>query len=337
MVDTYAGESMGKKRARFGFWAEVKATQGDYFFTRKHLVLASREGGDISVLVGMGVPISNIVAVDREESAAAACRLKWPGCDVICGDVCDAANYFKDDLQTVFLDFCGPVTVETIRTCVECFRVMPCGPSVVLAAAFLKGRERRQTPKVSVLHAGSGFNRRARLRRRSTLRHLDYASKINAILEGRENCDPMDLMESIANDSGAWDAGAMRMNLLDGVFELASNYREAEAIRVINYQGKGVPMCILVFAVRKKGFTSRNHEFTITFVGDPNSRSAREYQSMTKGVPVDMEKSPVLWVKEFCVNEPDSDYASLVLNIPRSTISAWKAHSTRGTYGQTGT
>ncbi len=78
MSNRYGGESVGKKLARYSFWDRTKRWLGDRFFTEQHLVLASRDGGDVAVLKGLGVTPQNIVAVDTDKEAVDDCRRKHP-------------------------------------------------------------------------------------------------------------------------------------------------------------------------------------------------------------------------------------------------------------------
>lgn len=67
MLGQYRGESPAKKFARWGFWLEVRAQLGkERFLEGEHLVLASAEAGDVSVLLGMGVKPRNIMAIDMD-------------------------------------------------------------------------------------------------------------------------------------------------------------------------------------------------------------------------------------------------------------------------------
>lgn len=118
MSDTYKGESPGKKLARMQFWGSVALALGDRFYRKKHLVLASQHGGDISVLVGLGVDPRNVIAVDLRPDAVAACKARWPTATVKCRDVRMAAQDHRKELASVFLDFTwaiGPDVADVTR------------------------------------------------------------------------------------------------------------------------------------------------------------------------------------------------------------------------------
>jgi len=141
--DTYKGDSPAKKIARVNYWTHVWERLGERMERTKHLILCSREGGDIGVLLGLNVPGKNIVAVDREESALRACARKWRGNGISfeLGDVVDVARKYRSDLGSALLDFCSPMNDEVIRTIV---RVMQGGlkSEAFCGAAVMMGREK---------------------------------------------------------------------------------------------------------------------------------------------------------------------------------------------------
>ena len=72
MIDTYKGESAGKKLARCAFWQRCLFRRPE---PRRIAFLASREGGDVGTLSALGVPISSMVGIERNEEAASQCRI----------------------------------------------------------------------------------------------------------------------------------------------------------------------------------------------------------------------------------------------------------------------
>lgn len=142
--DTYRGDSTAKKIARAMYWLRVHGHLGDRFYSGGHLVLASRDGGDISVLLGMGVAPKNIIAVDRCEDAAQACRMAFPGINVIHGEAVDVARVMRRTLSSAFIDYCQFPNEERIS---ECFDVMQLGvrDGGCFGMAFSRGHERGAT------------------------------------------------------------------------------------------------------------------------------------------------------------------------------------------------
>ncbi len=138
----YGGESPSKKFARYRYWLDVQDALGMERFRRtKHLVLASREGGDISCLLGMGVPTTNIIAVDRDREAVQTVKRKFPHVPVFVGDVVEIARDHRRELGSAFLDFCSYVTPALIQTIGQ---VVAHGLTndAVIGCGFMKGREK---------------------------------------------------------------------------------------------------------------------------------------------------------------------------------------------------
>jgi len=135
--DTYKGESPGKKLARLTFWWCCHTYLGDEFSRGRFLVLASREGGDVAVLRGMGVGDDQIVAVDRSESALAAFRQKFPSVQAFHGDVAEAAAQHRR-VTVACLDFCGEISNAALALSMRVKR--RCRPAI-LGLCFQRGRE----------------------------------------------------------------------------------------------------------------------------------------------------------------------------------------------------
>lgn len=141
-MSEYSGESIGKKLARLEFWKKVAVWLGPRFFTEKFLVLASEEGGDISVLTGLGVRPGQIVACDLRAGAVADCETKYPGVRVVHGDVAEVASKCGLQFAAALLDFCGHPTDSALKT-VARVGARAIKDRGVLAHAFMIGREQR--------------------------------------------------------------------------------------------------------------------------------------------------------------------------------------------------
>lgn len=113
---TYRGDSDGKRWSRFQWWRQALICIGEErFLNGRHLVLASRVGGDISVLLALGVRAEKIVAVDRERSAVEACREKYPSVTCVHGDIDNVARAYGRVFDVALVDLCGQATTETVR------------------------------------------------------------------------------------------------------------------------------------------------------------------------------------------------------------------------------
>ena len=144
MEDHYKGDSPSKKWARYEYWMGVCDLMGNEKFRKAlHLVLVSREAGDIPVLLLMGVPPQNIIAVDLNPRAASAAQRKWPSVKVVCGDIVNIAAEYKRTIGSAFLDFCNPISHEYVERVMKVAR-LGLRDSAVLGVAFLCGREQDQ-------------------------------------------------------------------------------------------------------------------------------------------------------------------------------------------------
>jgi hypothetical protein len=134
-VNSYRGESPAKKLVRLEFWRGARELLPNFSEGNK-LVLSSAEGGDTSVLLGMGMRPSLIHAVDIDKHAADAATWKL-GVEVQNCDVFKHAENFMFD--AVLLDFCGPLRESMLpKLCGLLSRISHRG---VLGLSLLAGRE----------------------------------------------------------------------------------------------------------------------------------------------------------------------------------------------------
>ena len=130
-------EPVEKKSARMETWLYLARWYQSDFRKQRFLVLSSAEAGDVSCLLGLGVPLENICAVDLSAAAVAAARAKFPGLTVEQGDVFDVAQRWPHDIG--MFDFCGPVTQDlTTRLA----RYLGSTRVEALCVGFMRGRER---------------------------------------------------------------------------------------------------------------------------------------------------------------------------------------------------
>jgi hypothetical protein len=144
--DTYKGESPSKKYARFMFWREVLGIAKKNVDKYKHLVLASREGGDISFLLGIGVRPKLITAVDINGEAALIAQEKF-NIPVIRADVGKVARNHRREFGFGFLDFCQPLSNSLVEKVLEVMvHGMRDGALVGGALALLRGDDASHHP-----------------------------------------------------------------------------------------------------------------------------------------------------------------------------------------------
>jgi hypothetical protein len=313
--DTYKGESPSKKMARAKYWRAVKREMGDRFHTTTHVVLASREGGDISALKAFGVADSNIVAVDRVQEAAEACAAKWPGIEVVHGDIADVVEKRKDRVGSVLIDFCGPICAETVLTGRRVLRAL--NYKSVFGWALLKGREQGDV----VVNDGSPMCRRER---RAML-----ASNRNHLKKAPNTFRVMTEMMATGKVSAKTLVSLSGEDVGDNMARVYAYLTAVHATRTDRWRGitepkllvlyqsqtatsRGVPM-MMVMSVKH-----REDERGVNRAANPN---VMKLNNMTDEM-----------VRAYAVSEAADADPALLLNIKPSTVAAWKAHATRGTY-----
>lgn len=323
MEDSYKGESAGKKLARLDFWIWTKSLLGEQEFAeRKHVVLASREGGDIGVLLALGVPANHIVAVDRVPSAVEACRERWPDIDVRCGDIREVFRSNTHEVGSVFLDFCSPISRETMTVCRDIYE--SCVPNIVVGVAFLRGREHDSTDPLALI---PGMNRRRLRVQRAYGRGMAY--DFLARMGGKTAWRPREMLNEAKADFPDGEVGAAsfrRAFVFAHAMTACCERHWPEVDLILDYQSctkdsVGVPMTILVTRPRPvihAVLDNRNR------VRVPKFNSGRFAHRAVVASQDD--------VRRLALSGKMEGAEHLFLNIPPATIAAWRAHATRGTY-----
>jgi len=355
----YAGESIGKKLARANFWVRAKEWLGTRFYEELHLILASNEGGDISVLKGLGVPAANIFAAEIDEDAATRCRDKHQDVTVFSGDVVDAAAQIGRDRKVccAFLDFCGWGGERDLRTissvATSCLR-----DESVLAYAFMRGRE----PKRIANELASSRCKEDTLQRRRLAQMSHAGFKLRegdrlAPVDGRS----MRWFDAIADDF--LEHNMFPMTLCKLHYHSTCSWRA------------GVPMLICgkwIIKGRKHG-TKKSFEKHLRRFGRPlldyiqrieteyilgggGIRSIGDYESLilngsTLCVAVGERRLRLplgeMFDRDFTAvdhlvrvaNNLEHEHpgrAHMILNISKTRLAAFKAHVTMGTYKKAG-
>lgn len=370
MEDTYKGESPSKKQARFLYWVEVmKRLQNDRFFNAHHMVLASREGGDISTLYGLGVEPRYIVAVERNPSAAFAVQEKYPDVRVVCSDVVRIAKEYRRSLASAYLDFCGSLTEKMVN---DIFQVIQQGlrDESMLGVTLLSGREKGE-------YAKSMEEEKIALQSPEKT-YLSRFSDEEILLmyrdmtEGKTDAGMRDIFKRMTAVLRSGDraqiraeATRIRQQHVDGYAESGSAIarlhfltrilqQKLTPFRVIIHPvtlftytsvtetSKGVPMAVVLFRVGRlvktmphQKFMDKLLESTIrwgfTNVQDCNA-DMRDLRRQVLSYLRFLDKEYSLGkYSEFTIRAATAK-TSLLWNVPEETIIAWKAHQTRGTY-----
>ena len=304
--DTYKGESPAKKLARAAFWDKAMMNIHRHNVRGGILVLASREGGDISTLLGMGVPPGAIIGVDRCPDAAKECQDKFPEVRVICDDVCNVADYARGEVAALFLDFCGPISPNLTKIVWRCAQ-RACVPNAIVGVGFLRGRERI---------VGQGQIERARLVKEKYTEETKAFVEHGLIVDHDERDDPdaVDCVRHVA----AW---------IDINDRARSFGWQCLPIGAVTYQStsessRGVPM---IYGVSRK-------------VPVPCTIEQFDYdQNVLVHIRPRIGDSMEMAVKRSAVHTAKhhgTKSAALIYNVPETTVVAWMAHETRGTYGK---
>jgi hypothetical protein len=373
MEDTYKGESPSKKNARFMYWSEVmKHMENNRFFNSHHMILASREGGDISTLSGLGVLPNFIVAVERNPEAAYAVQEKYPSVRVVCSDAVKIAKEYRRKLSSVYLDFCGSLTPKLLNDIIQ---VAQHGlrDDAILGVTILSGRE-----KGDMAEAVEHEKERMTLKDEKYINALsneDVVRLYNEMSKSRKHKDThlqsfydetSALLATMDAEGMAAFANRMRKRHHEGhetaasaiarMHFLSSHLRETlgrfrvvvHPVSLISYvsmtdTSKGVPMAISLLRLQRLAktmpldkFHRKSTQLCIEW-GFPHVIDAtctlRDLRRDVLGY--------IRWVENQAnkgkISLDTAKYvtskAGALWNIDKETIIAWKAHETRGTYG----
>ncbi len=310
---TYKGESPAKKILRYRYWCEVRDLLKERFFSGKHLVLASQEGGDLSTLIWLGVDPTNIIAIDRNRAALAAVKKKYHehGVTFVHGDVFDfkapkrkKAKAKSTNIVSAFFDFCSPTSVDLMNRVVRWSRSNLSTDSVV-GVAVLRGRERDQAFKVYL----NSFRDQSS-RGEGALPFDQWAKKLPRA----------DVLETM-----------LFIQAIEEGFLLFPEWSAAYQSRTRD--SNGVPMLVTLMRVWKPMTPKRKGILVRKFVKEMNvdlengTISGGRRENLTK-VDDEVLRDTAL---RSCDTEETSAVAGL-LNIPTQRLAAWKAHRTMGTY-----
>ena len=281
----YKGEVPSKKMTRLTFWLLIRQHLGTKrFLAGPHLVLASREAGDVSVLLGMGVDIKNIIGVDYVPHEAAQARLKFPGLRVIEKEIGLYAREYKGlPFASIYLDFCsqsGNAIFDTVSLVIK-HLVEDDG---LLGYNFMVGREQ------SVRHKAAKYRREieAQIARMKKTRRADMEGM--AVHFSRAFLMESEIVKRVKSTPLQLEAHFFYSSKQEGHI--------------------GHPWCGQLVRVNPS---------------KPNADSPDCYYFST-----DMAA-----LRDYALSlEKKTGQAALLLNVTRTTMAAWKAHASRGTYAK---
>ncbi len=361
MADTYKGESSAKRLMRFWVWDHILrneaaacrvAAEQSLSVTplRKFIVLASREGGDVSVLRGLGIPEEQILAAEIEPAAADAFARRWPNVELHRGDVVDLIAKRAQEIDIILLDLCGKLGEKTITTIQRAFVKAP--PICIFGVCVLRGMEDDVELPLSIRRGNRADRRRmqaahrhggvlvAKVGYRSCGKKVTFTStstlddsggnSMNTLTEVRLH--QAELARQRKEDFSKWSWMADRRREIEREDRQTDKSRHRSINRIlyetidthvssffsVNYQsdtleGQGVPMTYS-FHVKGSEVYQDDEEETRFF----HLRWANHDLAEKK-------------MRQMVAAEPERPW-ELLFNLPRSTIAAWRAHVARGTY-----
>ncbi len=118
-VGVFTGDRGEKKMVRWWLYQYAISRVGKEEFTSQHHIVLGGRGGDINVLIDLGVPPENIHVAEWTRSYVRALRRQYPLVPIYKEDVIlTAARLWDKEICTVNLDFCGKLRRETLdRIC----------------------------------------------------------------------------------------------------------------------------------------------------------------------------------------------------------------------------
>jgi hypothetical protein len=266
---------------------------------KRFLALASHEAGDLSVLLGFGVPHANILLVDKDKAAIASARFKFPGAMIQEGDIVDVAgNYPMFD--AAFLDFCGYITKETIIKVHQ----------VISGILNTKG------------YLGLGV-----MIGRESVARLEFADTSRRFYNALDSITPNERKR--ITDIPDWEEKLpyliRTMYILEQFDHLKEEKIFANLLRIWTYSSsekgsKGVPMLTLLIKFTQKPQADLIQRLLVASEHPLFSIPEKEATSML--------------ADRALKSMDDGERADLLYNLSAGSLAALRAHQTRGTYAK---
>lgn len=370
MENLYKGDSPSKKYARFLFWTKAVGAIGTKrFYSGKHLVLASWEAGDIATLRGLGVDWKNIIAVEQNPRAAFMAQEKYPEARIICGDALKICREYRRKLAGAYLDFCSTVSEDMVLDVMTVLQHGLCDDAY-LGVTLQTGREKSEAFKLLEKTREHVETRVKRLEAFSDLELVEHYHAMSTGPKARaftnelgKECqrvlDSQDLEEvrqlacviREGHGRGVEETSSYitRLHYLGlELKERSAQFRQqvfptdffdyVSATR----DSKGVPMCIGLFKATRMTKTMPMEKFRRKTNDAMIDNGFVQLHHCTKTEESLREKVLdllQLLKKEWEQGELDDagyklrqQQVPLLFNVPKETVTAWKAHQTRGTY-----
>jgi hypothetical protein len=317
--DLYRGESPAKKLARIKVWSTAMDRQGvDAFRSTKKIFLASREGGDIGVLLALGVPPEMLVPVEHDAGAAQACQVKWPQVRVVHGSASDAIRGIDQSYGMVYLDYCSNVCPDVVEDCANAMLRLKRGS--IVAVNVKRARERKVALKSYIRTSAA-----------KEARFLNACKQSGANFPTTYRAD--------GETSGNMDSSRARAIQIH-MMRVGSSRRVGPIlIGCINYHSRwidssGSPMSSALFEVFRAPREYDVFRFRRTALREEEDAAIWASRHEAYG-DFQARDTPDL-LQSIAVMMRSRSHASnihLLLNIDKGSVAAFKAHISRGSYG----
>jgi hypothetical protein len=354
----YKGDSVGKKASRIYLWTRILEHVRCNKVPGRIAYLASRDGGDASVLKGMGWPEKDQLAIDMDPGALKLFSEKYPNVPTALGSVEKVLASRNERFAAIYLDFCATGTNNTLDL------IAACVPHVTtmgrVAYCLLRGRERglkyqnmknrstsdRQQLQEALAAIGPEF---AEAATEFLQRDQEMKEALDRLEDGRSNLFYDYLDKKLTSKR------IFLRHRTSLVYHSASN------------DGQGVPMMIDDLEVDRFGqgtdlarfvrWKKRKYLEELAIIHTENvSRmravaAARQLELemgeeltepetplldtllLRSGVSLDLHRCTLGNLVELSYQLEKEGYNPYqCLNVAKETLAAWRAHNTRGTY-----
>lgn len=305
MKDTYRGETYIKSVNRVIFWEALRDRAGiEHFLSGKFLILASREAGDISCLLGCGVSPKNIVGVEINPVAAEQARQKYPDVTIITGDIVDVVKKYHKHFDFAYLDVCGCAGEGLIELFTTVIRWGMKSRSYV-GWTVQVGRENeldklKEMKKWARIHTNCTIKATGSTPPPHYLKRYENA-KARMIWLAREVWDRLDVCNYM-----------LRLEMFGG------------------YHSGHTPMITVLYSIERFPCRITMKKSVRLVVKDMETSDPES--SFLWEVSEDHFRQMVLYATNFHA----TDQVAKIFNISSGRVAAWKAHQTRGTYDGVG-
>ena len=292
----YKGDTDAKKWARLeAYLTALEVLGSKRFRAGLHLCLAGPTASDASVLAGLGVPVGQVVAVERDAETAAAARSRFPDLRVVQRDVLDHLSAERR-YDTVNLDFCAQLLESNLNT-VALAVTEGVKRDGVLAVTLLAGREQEA-------HSADIFDAVGRVSAQ-----MQRAFKAMT-RERREYWKPMLPALSrfwvLQHELVTRTRGSGRVPVPLALYFYRSRHEGEQ---------KGMPMCVYVAQVKWCPRTSGDAELSAMLAREP------EFYFI--------DPTSVVLGRRAQQLEREGYDPCLLFDVTKRGLAAWKAHATR--------